>query len=154
MTNEEFCKAHIGERVLYKGKDIGAYVAGYVEEKYIILGFNDYTGCISCFKLLFILFILGIFAYMGINDRSHKGKTFWYEVIDKRESVGSHFSIINKGVRTDYNIIFKRIDNGKLFPCKDVEYGDYIQYLLHHKYSITEEDMQELSGIYNRDFYK
>ena len=49
MTNEEFCKAHIGERVLYKGKDIGAYVAGYVEEKYIILGFNDYTGCISCF---------------------------------------------------------------------------------------------------------
>lgn len=38
MTNEEFCKAHIGERVLYKGKDIGAYVAGYVEEKYIILG--------------------------------------------------------------------------------------------------------------------
>lgn len=49
MTNEEFCKAHIGERVLYKGKDIGAYVAGYVEEKYIILGFYDYTGCISCF---------------------------------------------------------------------------------------------------------
>lgn len=28
MTNEEFCKAHIGERVLFKGKDIGAYVAG------------------------------------------------------------------------------------------------------------------------------
>ena len=49
MTNEEFCKAHIGERVLYKGKDIGAYVAGYVEEKYIILGFDDYTGCIQCF---------------------------------------------------------------------------------------------------------
>ena len=23
MTNEEFCKAHIGERVLYKGKDLG-----------------------------------------------------------------------------------------------------------------------------------
>ncbi len=78
----------------------------------------------------------------------------WYEVIDKRESVGSHFSIINKGVRTDYNIIFKRIDNGKLFPCKDVEYGDYIQYQLNYKYSITEEDMQRLSGIYNRDFYK
>lgn len=49
MTNEEFCKAHIGERVLYKGKDIGAYVAGYIEDKYIILGFNDYTGCIQCF---------------------------------------------------------------------------------------------------------
>lgn len=49
MTNEEFCKAHIGERVLFKGKDIGAYVAGYIEDKYIILGFDDYTGCILCF---------------------------------------------------------------------------------------------------------
>lgn len=49
ITNEEFFNAHMGERVLYKGKDIGAYVAGYVEEKYIILGFNDYTGCILCF---------------------------------------------------------------------------------------------------------
>ena len=46
MTNEEFCNAHIGERVLYKCKDIGAYVAGYVEEKYIILGFYDDKGCI------------------------------------------------------------------------------------------------------------
>lgn len=49
MTNEEFFNAHMGERVLYKGKDIGAYVAGYVEEKYIILGFDDYTGCILFF---------------------------------------------------------------------------------------------------------
>ena len=49
MTNEEFFYAHLGERVLYKGKDIGAYVAGYIEAKYIILGFNDYTGCIQCF---------------------------------------------------------------------------------------------------------
>ena len=49
MTSEEFCKAHIGERVLYKGKDIGAYVAGYVGDKYIILGFHDYTGCILRF---------------------------------------------------------------------------------------------------------
>ena len=49
MTNEEFCKANIGKRVLYKGKDIGAYVAGYIEDKYIILGFDDYTGCIQCF---------------------------------------------------------------------------------------------------------
>lgn len=37
MTNEEFFNAHIGEPVLYKGKDIGAYVAGYIEDKYIIL---------------------------------------------------------------------------------------------------------------------
>ena len=49
MTNEEFFYAHLGERVLYKGKDIGAYVAGYVEEKYIISGFDDYTGCILYF---------------------------------------------------------------------------------------------------------
>lgn len=39
MTNEEFFNAYRGEPVLYKGNDIGAYVAGYVEEKYIILGF-------------------------------------------------------------------------------------------------------------------
>ena len=37
MTNEEFCNAHIGERVLYKGKDIFLYVAGYLDKKYIIL---------------------------------------------------------------------------------------------------------------------
>ena len=49
MTNEEFFNAHMGERVIYKGKDIGAYVAGYVGEKYIILGFHDYTGCILRF---------------------------------------------------------------------------------------------------------
>ena len=45
MTNKDFYNAHLGERVLYKGKDIGAYVAGYIEDKYIILGFNDYKGC-------------------------------------------------------------------------------------------------------------
>lgn len=49
MTNKEFFKAYRGEPVLYKGNDIGAYVAGYIEDKYIILGFNDYTGCIQCF---------------------------------------------------------------------------------------------------------
>lgn len=49
MTNEEFFNAYRGEPVLYKGKDIGAYVAGYIEDKYIILGFDDYTGCIQCF---------------------------------------------------------------------------------------------------------
>lgn len=50
MTNEEFFYAHLGERVLYKGKDIGAYVAGYVEEKYIILGLYDDKGCILAFN--------------------------------------------------------------------------------------------------------
>lgn len=49
MTNKEFFNAYRGEPVLYKGKDIGAYVAGFIEDKYIILGFNDYTGCIQCF---------------------------------------------------------------------------------------------------------
>ena len=49
MTNKEFFEAYRGKPALYKGKDIGAYVAGYVEEKYIILGFDDYTGCIQCF---------------------------------------------------------------------------------------------------------
>ena len=49
MTNDEFFNAHMGQRVIYKGKDIGAYVEGYVEEKYIILGFNDYTCCILYF---------------------------------------------------------------------------------------------------------
>ena len=49
MTNEEFYDAHLGKRVLYKGKDIGAYVAGYIEDKYIILGFDSFDGCISSF---------------------------------------------------------------------------------------------------------
>ena len=49
MTNEEFFNAHMGERVLYKGKDIGASVAGYLDKKYIILGFDTFDGCISTF---------------------------------------------------------------------------------------------------------
>ena len=49
MTNKEFFDAYRGKPALYKGKDIGAYVAGYVGEKYIILGFHDYTGCILRF---------------------------------------------------------------------------------------------------------
>ena len=50
MTNEEFYNAHLGKRVLYKGKDIGAYVAGDIEDKYIILGFYDDKGCILAFN--------------------------------------------------------------------------------------------------------
>lgn len=50
MTNEEFFNAHVGEQVSYKGKNIGAYVAGYVAEKYIILGFYDNKGCILTFN--------------------------------------------------------------------------------------------------------
>ena len=49
MANKEFFNAYCGKPVLYKGKDIGAYVAGYLEDKNIILGFDDYTGCVQCF---------------------------------------------------------------------------------------------------------
>ena len=44
MTNKDFFNAYRGEPVLYKGYDIGAYVAGYVGDKYIILGFYDDKG--------------------------------------------------------------------------------------------------------------
>ena len=50
MINEDFFYSYRGEPVLYKGKDIGAYVAGYIEEKYIILGFNNDKGCILAFN--------------------------------------------------------------------------------------------------------
>lgn len=33
MTPKEFFDVYRGKPVLYKGKDIGAYVAGYVEDK-------------------------------------------------------------------------------------------------------------------------
>ena len=46
MTNKEFYEKYKARKVLYKGKDIGAYVAGYVEEKYLILGFFSSIGCI------------------------------------------------------------------------------------------------------------
>lgn len=50
MTNKEFFNAYRGEPVLYKGNDIGAYVAGYVVDKYIILWFYDDKGCILAFN--------------------------------------------------------------------------------------------------------
>ena len=50
MANKEFFNAYRDEPVLYKGKDIDAYVAGYIEEKYIILGFFDEKGCIFAFN--------------------------------------------------------------------------------------------------------
>ena len=49
MTNKEFFDAYRGKPALYKGKDIGAYVAGYLDKKYIILGFDNFDGCISTF---------------------------------------------------------------------------------------------------------
>ena len=46
MTNKEFYEKYKGRKVLYKGNDIDAYVAGYIEDKYLILGFFTYKGCI------------------------------------------------------------------------------------------------------------
>ena len=46
MTNKEFYEKYKDRKVLYKGKDIDAYVAGYAEEKYLILGFYSFDGCI------------------------------------------------------------------------------------------------------------
>lgn len=45
MTNKEFFKTYRGNPVLYKKKDISTHVAGYIEDKYIVLGLNDYKGC-------------------------------------------------------------------------------------------------------------
>ena len=50
MTNKDFFNAYRVEPVLYKGNDIGVYVAGYVGDKYIILGFYDDKGCILAFN--------------------------------------------------------------------------------------------------------
>ena len=50
MTPKEFFGEYRGKPVLYKGKNIGAYVAWYVEEKYIIIGFYDDKGCILVFN--------------------------------------------------------------------------------------------------------
>ena len=50
MTNKDFFQCYRGDPVLYKGNDIGAYVAGYVDDKYIILGFYDDKGCILAFN--------------------------------------------------------------------------------------------------------
>ena len=44
MTNKGFFKSYRGKSVLYKKKDIGTHVAVYIEDKYIVLGFNDYKG--------------------------------------------------------------------------------------------------------------
>ena len=44
MTNKGFFKSYRGKSALYKKKDIGTHVAVYIEDKYIVLGFNDYKG--------------------------------------------------------------------------------------------------------------
>lgn len=104
--------------------------------------------------LIIAVFIIVAFICAIILDEPYVDRTYQYEVIDKRETVGSHFSIANKGVRTDYNITFKRIDNGRIFSCEDVDYEDYVQYNLNRKYTITEYNMKRLSGVFNEDFYK
>lgn len=44
MTNKGFFKSYRCKPVLYKKKDIGTHVAVYIEDKYMVLGFNDYKG--------------------------------------------------------------------------------------------------------------
>ena len=47
------CVTYVKSRIKFNTfntfNNVGAYVAGYVGEKYIILGFHDYTGCILRF---------------------------------------------------------------------------------------------------------
>lgn len=81
MTNEEFFYAHLGERVLYKGKDIGAYVAGYLDKKYIILGFDNFDGCISTFTPRVCMYVkinnsyrFAKLKYFGSNRIIRKGR--------------------------------------------------------------------------------
>lgn len=109
---------------------------------------DGFYGLIIC-CIVIVVFTSAIILHDPCVDR-----TYQYKVIDKRETVGSHFSIANKGVRTDYNITFKRIDNGRIFSCEDVDYEDYVQYNLNRKYTITEYNMKRLSGVFNEDFYK
>lgn len=60
MTNKEFYEKYKGRKVLYKGKDIDAYVAGYVEEKYLVLGFFSSVGC-----------ILQLSAFIDVDRQAH-----------------------------------------------------------------------------------
>lgn len=109
---------------------------------------DGFYGLIIC-CIVIVVFICAI-----ILDDPYVDRTYQYKVIDKRETAGSHFSIANKGVRTDYNLTFKRIDNGRIFSCEDVDYEDYVQYQLNRNYTITEYNMKRLSGVFNEDFYK
>ena len=77
MTNKEFFDSYCGKPALYKGKDIGAYVAGYVGEKYIILGFHDYTGCI-------LHFTSKVYKTLGGIYKSYRfAKLKYVEVVNK-----------------------------------------------------------------------
>lgn len=49
MMNK-FLMDHLKEKVLYKGKDIGAYLCGELDQRYFILGFKDDRGCIKEFQ--------------------------------------------------------------------------------------------------------
>ena len=44
MTNKEFLKTYRGKSVLYKKKDSGRHVDVYIEDKYMVLGFDDCKG--------------------------------------------------------------------------------------------------------------
>lgn len=50
MTLKEIYEQHHGKVACYKGEEIGAYLAGYCGDKYLILGFKDETGWILAFN--------------------------------------------------------------------------------------------------------
>lgn len=90
-----------------------------------------------------------------VFNNDEKEEMFYKEDIKEAIGLGAKWGI-NELLKELFHPASEvpRNDNGKVLACKDVEYGDYIQYQLNRKYYITEEDMQKLSGIYNRDFYK
>nr|DAN89345.1 MAG TPA: hypothetical protein [Caudoviricetes sp.] len=49
MTLKEIYEQHHGKVACYKGEEIGAFLAGYCGDKYLILGFKDETGWIRKF---------------------------------------------------------------------------------------------------------
>ena len=62
-------------RRMKEGKKV-RYVAGYIEDKYIILGFDDYTGCI-------LYFTSKVYKTLGKTYNSYRfAKLKYLEVIE------------------------------------------------------------------------
>ena len=65
-----------GKKVRRKIFADGTYVAGYIEDKYIILGFDDYTGCI-------LYFTSKVYKTLGETYNSYRfAKLKYLEVIE------------------------------------------------------------------------
>ena len=59
---------------LHLDKDIGAYVAWYLDKKYVILGFDNFDGCISTFTPR-------VCTYVKIYNSYLFTKLYYFEVI-------------------------------------------------------------------------